>query len=73
MGAQCSPKFKPESASTTEQRDGNQMGNELELGGSEGEVEVHGRAVSSRGCIVKCPFTRKGCVGLFGHNTDEPI
>lgn len=42
------------------------MGNELELGGSEGEVEVHGS--------VKCPSTCKESVGLCGHkSTDEPI
>lgn len=64
-----------EPASTTKQQDGDQMGNELELGGSEGEVEVHPlEAVSSRGCIVKCPSTCKGRVGLCGHkSTDEPI
>lgn len=50
------------------------MGNELELGGSEGEVEVHGRAVSSKGCIVKCASTCKGRVGLRGHESrDEPL
>lgn len=62
-----------EPASTTEQRDGDQMVNELELGGSEGEVEVHGRAVSSSGCIVKCASIREGHVGLCGHKSRDEL